>query len=279
MVHRFEDAPSSLRQAILRRAGAERLAAGHAVPRAGLPGAAAGAARGAGGHAPRPRGRPHGHHAGRPGPAHPADLRALVHQGGAALAPDGDGPDPAPLRPPAPARPRLHGRGRGAQARLQQGEDAPDASSRGLRGDRRRAARLALAGRRAGHRHPPLLQPAASGRRHDSRVSWWWTTSRRSRRTVERALKAMGYEVLSVVDPSCAYELLESGDFDLVLLDVHMPQMSGDALFLALVRRCPELATRVDSDDWRPVGQGRLAHRAAALSVARQAVHAGRTRP
>ena len=77
-------------------------------------------------------------------------------------------------------------------------------------------------------------------------------------RTVERALKAMGYDALSVVDPRCAYELLESGDFDLVLLDVNMPQMSGDALFLALIRRSPELATRVilmsgnpwAKDDW-----------------------------
>ena len=64
-------------------------------------------------------------------------------------------------------------------------------------------------------------------------------------RTVERALRAMGYDALAVVDPKTAYELLEAGDFDLVLLDINMPQMSGDALFLALIRRSPELATRV----------------------------------
>jgi DNA-binding NtrC family response regulator len=73
------------------------------------------------------------------------------------------------------------------------------------------------------------------------------------RRTLERALRAMGYEVLTAGDPALAYDLLGAGGFDLVLLDVNLPQMSGDALFLALIRRAPELAARVilmSGDPW-----------------------------
>lgn len=73
------------------------------------------------------------------------------------------------------------------------------------------------------------------------------------RRTLERALRTLGHEPVTVGDPRHAYELLESGDFDLVLLDINLPGMSGDALFLAIVRRSPELAGRVllmSGDPW-----------------------------
>ena len=73
------------------------------------------------------------------------------------------------------------------------------------------------------------------------------------RKTLERALRAVGYDVVTVGDPMLAYELLDAGDFDLVLLDINLPQMSGDALFLAMVRRWPELAGRVilmSGDPW-----------------------------
>lgn len=65
------------------------------------------------------------------------------------------------------------------------------------------------------------------------------------RKTLERALGGMGYEVMAVGDPRAAYELLEGGDFDLVLLDINLPEMSGDALFLALARRSPRIIGRV----------------------------------
>jgi two-component system response regulator AtoC len=65
------------------------------------------------------------------------------------------------------------------------------------------------------------------------------------RKTLDRALRSMGYDVLAVGDPLLAYELLDGGEFDLVLLDVNMPQMSGDALFVALARRSPAIAGRV----------------------------------
>jgi DNA-binding NtrC family response regulator len=73
------------------------------------------------------------------------------------------------------------------------------------------------------------------------------------RKTMERALRSMGYDVVSVGDPLLAYELLDAGEFDLVLLDINLPQMSGDALFLALARRTPEISGRVilmSGDPW-----------------------------
>jgi DNA-binding NtrC family response regulator len=65
------------------------------------------------------------------------------------------------------------------------------------------------------------------------------------RRTLERALKGHGYDVLSVADPHSAYEILGESTFDLVLLDLRLPQMAGDTLFLAIVRRWPRMLRRV----------------------------------
>lgn len=65
------------------------------------------------------------------------------------------------------------------------------------------------------------------------------------RRTLERALRAIGCEVVTAGDAHLAYEVLDGTDVDLVLLDLHLPQMSGDTFFVALVRRWPDLAGRV----------------------------------
>ena len=65
------------------------------------------------------------------------------------------------------------------------------------------------------------------------------------RRTLERALRGMGCEVISAADAQVAYELLLGTDVDLVLLDLHLPQMSGDTFFLALTRRWPHLVERI----------------------------------
>jgi DNA-binding response OmpR family regulator len=65
------------------------------------------------------------------------------------------------------------------------------------------------------------------------------------RRTLERALKSLHLDVVSAGDPDLAYSMLGGSDVDLVLLDLHLPQISGDALFLALVRRWPRLRDRV----------------------------------
>jgi DNA-binding response OmpR family regulator len=65
------------------------------------------------------------------------------------------------------------------------------------------------------------------------------------RRTLERVLREMGYDVVTAADPQLAYEVLHETDVDLVLLDLHMPQMSGDTFFVALIRRWPRLAERI----------------------------------
>jgi DNA-binding NtrC family response regulator len=65
------------------------------------------------------------------------------------------------------------------------------------------------------------------------------------RRTLERALKGHQYEVVSVADPNSAYQLLGESTFDVVLLDLRLPQMPGDAFFLAIVRMWPRLLGRV----------------------------------
>jgi DNA-binding response OmpR family regulator len=73
------------------------------------------------------------------------------------------------------------------------------------------------------------------------------------RRTLERALGAMGYDVVSVGDPLLVYELLDASDYDLVILDIHLPQLSGDTLAIALLRRLPRLADRLllmTGDPW-----------------------------
>ena len=43
----------------------------------------------------------------------------------------------------------------------------------------------------------------------------------------------MGYDVVSVGDPLLVYELLDAADYDLVILDIHLPQLSGDTLAIA----------------------------------------------
>ena len=65
------------------------------------------------------------------------------------------------------------------------------------------------------------------------------------RRTLQRALTSQGYEVAVVADPNSAYQILAESDFDVVLLDLRLPQMPGDTLFLAIVRRWPRLLGRV----------------------------------
>ncbi len=73
------------------------------------------------------------------------------------------------------------------------------------------------------------------------------------RRTLERALCSLKYDVVAIGDAHLAYQMLDAGEYDLVLLDIHLPQMSGDTFFLALVRRWPRLAGRVilmTGDPW-----------------------------
>ena len=65
------------------------------------------------------------------------------------------------------------------------------------------------------------------------------------RRTLERALRSHSHEVVSVADPHSAYQILGESNFDLVLLDLRLPQMAGDTFFLAVVRQWPRMVGRV----------------------------------
>jgi DNA-binding response OmpR family regulator len=81
------------------------------------------------------------------------------------------------------------------------------------------------------------------------------------RRTLERAVRAIGCDVVTAGDALLAYQVLDETDVDLVLLDLHLPQMSGDTFFMALTRRWPRLITRIvlmtgdtyaEQDHWPP---------------------------
>ena len=65
------------------------------------------------------------------------------------------------------------------------------------------------------------------------------------RSTLARALSGHHYEVVSVADPHSAYQMLSEMTFDLVLLDLRLPQIGGDTLFLAIIRQWPRLRDRV----------------------------------
>ena len=73
------------------------------------------------------------------------------------------------------------------------------------------------------------------------------------RRTLERALTGNHYEVVCVADPNSAYLMLSEMTFDLLLLDLRLPQIGGDTLFLAIIRQWPRLRDRVilmSGDPW-----------------------------
>jgi DNA-binding NtrC family response regulator len=61
------------------------------------------------------------------------------------------------------------------------------------------------------------------------------------RRVLERYLERQGYRVLSAGTAESAYELLATEQADALLLDIHLPTMSGLALYLAIIHRWPAL--------------------------------------
>jgi DNA-binding response OmpR family regulator len=65
------------------------------------------------------------------------------------------------------------------------------------------------------------------------------------RRVVERMLARQGYRVLTAGSAETAYEMLASEEADALLLDIHLPTMSGLALYLAIVHRWPALEGRI----------------------------------
>lgn len=65
------------------------------------------------------------------------------------------------------------------------------------------------------------------------------------RRVLGRYLTRCGYRVLLSATPEDAYQTLHSERPDAVLLDIHMPTMSGLALYVAIVNRWPALRGRI----------------------------------
>jgi DNA-binding NtrC family response regulator len=65
------------------------------------------------------------------------------------------------------------------------------------------------------------------------------------RRVLERFLERHGYRVLSAGTAEAAYEVLASEQADALLLDIHLPSMSGLALYLAIIHRWPQLEGRI----------------------------------
>ena len=61
------------------------------------------------------------------------------------------------------------------------------------------------------------------------------------RRVLERFLERKGYRVLSAGTAESAYETLAAETADALLLDIHLPTMSGLALYLAIIHRWPAL--------------------------------------
>lgn len=65
------------------------------------------------------------------------------------------------------------------------------------------------------------------------------------RRVLERFLERHGYRVLSAGTAEAAYEQLAAENADALLLDIHLPTMSGLALYLAIIHRWPALEGRI----------------------------------
>lgn len=65
------------------------------------------------------------------------------------------------------------------------------------------------------------------------------------RRVLERYLERQGYRVLGAGTAESAYEVLSAESPDALLLDIHLPTMSGLALYLAIVHRWPALDGRI----------------------------------
>ena len=57
--------------------------------------------------------------------------------------------------------------------------------------------------------------------------SWWWMTMPSPRRAVSYSLEKARLNSIAVEDPKAAIELLSKNTYDLVVLDVEMPEVNG----------------------------------------------------
>ena len=65
------------------------------------------------------------------------------------------------------------------------------------------------------------------------------------RLTLARALDRAGYEVTVAGAGETVFALIAASQYDLVLIDVHLPLVPGDVLSLAILRTWPELRGRL----------------------------------
>jgi len=65
------------------------------------------------------------------------------------------------------------------------------------------------------------------------------------RGALDSVLTPAGYRVVTAASAETGYERLASEPADAVLIDVHLPTMSGLALSVAMVARWPELEGRI----------------------------------
>jgi len=65
------------------------------------------------------------------------------------------------------------------------------------------------------------------------------------RTVIAKALTRAGYRVIGAGDPERAYEALRVERPAAILLDLHLPTLSGLALYLAIVAKWPELNGRI----------------------------------
>lgn len=65
------------------------------------------------------------------------------------------------------------------------------------------------------------------------------------RRVLERLLARDGYRVIPAATAEAAYETLKAERPDALLLDIHLPTMSGLSLYLAIISEWPEMEGRI----------------------------------
>ncbi len=64
-------------------------------------------------------------------------------------------------------------------------------------------------------------------------------------RTLTRGLERRGYHVACAAKPDSAYTILENQHVDLVVLDLVMPQIAGEALALAITSKWPRMVGHI----------------------------------
>src|SRR6266567_3132921 len=153
------------------------------------------------------------------------------------------------VRAPPAAGSGLYDRGRGETAGLRADQDSAIARARVPRAHGRRNAPVPRLERGIGARGPALSHPARGpGLRFMSatpRTVLVVDDEAPLRRVLERSLSLHGLRVIGAGSAETAYELLAAEQPDALLLDIHLPTMSGLALYLAIVHRWPVYEGRI----------------------------------